>query len=68
LLYQLSYSGADPEARRSADHDPREYRSYSLDRGVNWVVHLVVRAILQPVFHVYFRMRRVGSSSAATAS
>ena len=43
-----------------ADYDPHEYHSYALDRGVNWVVYLVVRAIMQPVFHVYFRMRRLG--------
>src|SRR5665213_2847082 len=36
------------------------YHSYALDRGVNRVLYLVVRAILQPVFHVYFRMRRLG--------
>jgi len=36
------------------------YHSYALDRGVNRVLYLVVRAILQPVFHVSFRMRRLG--------
>ena len=36
------------------------YHSYALERGVNLAVYAVVRAILQPVFHVYFRMRRVG--------
>jgi 1-acyl-sn-glycerol-3-phosphate acyltransferase len=37
------------------------YHSYALDRGVNLAVYVVVRAILQPVFHVYFRMRRLGT-------
>jgi len=27
---------------------------------VNIALYLVVRAILQPIFHVYFRMRRMG--------
>jgi 1-acyl-sn-glycerol-3-phosphate acyltransferase len=43
-----------------ATHDPHEYHSYALDRGVNMVVYLIVRAIVQPVFHLYFRMRRLG--------
>ena len=42
----------------SADLD--DYHSYALDRGVNLAVYVVVRAILQPVFHLYFRMRRLG--------
>jgi 1-acyl-sn-glycerol-3-phosphate acyltransferase len=41
-------------------YDPGEYHSYALDRGVNMVVYVLVRAILQPCFHVYFRMRRLG--------
>jgi glycerol-3-phosphate dehydrogenase (NAD(P)+) len=30
------------------------------DRGVNRVVYYIVRAVLQPFFHVYFRMVRIG--------
>ena len=41
-------------------HELGEYHSRALDRGVNLAVYLVVRAILQPIFHVYFRMRRMG--------
>ncbi len=40
--------------------DLDDYHSYALDRGVNLAVYVIVRAILQPVFHVYFRMRRLG--------
>jgi 1-acyl-sn-glycerol-3-phosphate acyltransferase len=29
-------------------------------RGVNPIVYWVVRAILQPIFHVYFRLSRIG--------
>ena len=43
-----------------ADSDLGVYHSYALDRGVNVAVYVIVRAILQPVFHVYFRMRRLG--------
>ena len=32
----------------------------ALGRGVNPVVYLVSRAILQPFFHLYFRMERIG--------
>jgi 1-acyl-sn-glycerol-3-phosphate acyltransferase len=37
-----------------------DYRSRALDRGVSLLLYLVVRGILQPFFHVYFRMRRLG--------
>jgi len=42
-------------------HDPAQYHSYALERGVNRVVYWVSRAILQPFFHLYFRMRRLGT-------
>jgi glycerol-3-phosphate dehydrogenase (NAD(P)+) len=32
----------------------------SRERGVNLFVYLIVRAVLQPFFHVYFRMVRIG--------
>ncbi len=37
-----------------------EYHSRALDRGVSVMLYLLVRGILQPFFHVYFRMRRLG--------
>jgi len=37
-----------------------DYHSRALDRGVSIGLYLVVRAVLQPFFHVYFRMRRLG--------
>ena len=43
-----------------ATYDAGEYHSYAVDRGVNVVVYAAVRAILQPFFHAYFRMRRLG--------
>ena len=41
-------------------YDPDDYHSYAVDRGVNIAVYWVVRAILQPTFHLYFRVRRLG--------
>jgi glycerol-3-phosphate dehydrogenase (NAD(P)+) len=30
------------------------------ERGVNYLVYLIVRALFQPFFHLYFRMERIG--------
>jgi 1-acyl-sn-glycerol-3-phosphate acyltransferase len=43
-----------------AANDLDDYHSHALDRGVNRALYLVVRGILQPFFHVYFRMKRLG--------
>jgi glycerol-3-phosphate dehydrogenase (NAD(P)+) len=40
------------------DHEVLHRRAR--ERGVNPVVYWVVRAILQPFFHIYFRMGRIG--------
>ena len=45
---------------RLAPAEPSTYRSRALERGVSLPVYLIVRGILQPFFHVYFRMRRLG--------
>jgi 1-acyl-sn-glycerol-3-phosphate acyltransferase len=39
-------------------HEPLHTRAR--DKGVNPLVYLLVRALLQPFFHVYFRMARIG--------
>jgi 1-acyl-sn-glycerol-3-phosphate acyltransferase len=44
--------------RRTYDAAP--YHEQASRRGVNVGLYLVVRAFMQPFFHVYFRMRRVG--------
>ena len=36
------------------------YHERTRERGVNLYVYWVVRALLQPFFHVYFRLRRGG--------
>src|SRR5205807_4543487 len=40
------------------DHEVLHRRAR--ERGVNPVVYWIVRAVLQPFFHVYFRMTRIG--------
>jgi 1-acyl-sn-glycerol-3-phosphate acyltransferase len=44
--------------RRSYDAAP--YHAQAAGRGVNLALYVVVRACMQPFFHVYFRMRRTG--------
>jgi 1-acyl-sn-glycerol-3-phosphate acyltransferase len=44
----------------SREYAVRGYHAYALAGGVNIVLYLAVRAIIQPFFHVYFRMRRLG--------
>jgi 1-acyl-sn-glycerol-3-phosphate acyltransferase len=41
-------------------YNPQEYHTRALARGVNKAFYWTARAILQPFFHVYFRMRRSG--------
>ncbi len=41
-------------------YDAGGYHSYAVDRGVNLAVYVFVRSLLQPFFHAYFRMRRLG--------
>jgi glycerol-3-phosphate dehydrogenase (NAD(P)+) len=40
------------------DHDVLHKRAR--ERGVNMIVYLLVRVVLQPLFHVYFRLTRIG--------
>jgi glycerol-3-phosphate dehydrogenase (NAD(P)+) len=42
----------------SADHAHLHARAR--ERGVNPIVYWLVRAVFQPVFHLYFRMSRIG--------
>jgi 1-acyl-sn-glycerol-3-phosphate acyltransferase len=41
-------------------YSPRPYHSRALERGVSVGFYWFARAVLQPFFHVYFRMRRSG--------
>jgi 1-acyl-sn-glycerol-3-phosphate acyltransferase len=36
------------------------YHRVTREKGVNLPAYLIVRALFQPFFHVYFRMRRIG--------
>jgi len=38
----------------------RQYHERARERGVNPIVYWLLRAILQPFFHLYFRMSRIG--------
>jgi glycerol-3-phosphate dehydrogenase (NAD(P)+) len=40
------------------DQEARHARAR--EKGVNLVVYLIVRALFQPFFHIYFRMARIG--------
>jgi 1-acyl-sn-glycerol-3-phosphate acyltransferase len=44
-----------------------DYHSRALERGVNLALYLFVRGLFQPVFHVYFRMRRLGMEHVPTS-
>jgi 1-acyl-sn-glycerol-3-phosphate acyltransferase len=41
-------------------YNPHGFHSRALDRGANRALYWVARALFQPFFHVYFRMRRIG--------
>jgi 1-acyl-sn-glycerol-3-phosphate acyltransferase len=41
-------------------YNPHGFHSRALERGVNIALYWFARAILQPCFHLYFRMRRSG--------
>jgi len=47
-------------------YDPDAYHARTLGRGVNVPLYWFARAILQPFFHVYFRMRREGMEHVPT--
>jgi 1-acyl-sn-glycerol-3-phosphate acyltransferase len=43
-----------------ASSDHAHLHARARDRGVNPIVYWLVRALFQPVFHLYFRMSRIG--------
>lgn len=45
---------AAPSGERALDH------RYTRDHGVNPLIYWLVRGVLQPFFHLYFRMSRIG--------
>jgi len=45
---------------RRRSYDPTPYHARAAGRGVNLALCVVVRGLMQPFFHVYFRMRRTG--------
>ncbi len=55
-----SHATAVQTQRAPRAYDAETYHGRARRRGVNIVLYVVVRAVLQPFFHVYFRMRRLG--------
>lgn len=58
-----SPSRGDPSASRVVDMTERDLSNYhrrTRERGVNRPLYWLVRSVLQPFFHLYFRLRRVG--------
>lgn len=52
---------------RLRDTSPAALHAQARNRGVNIIVYALVRAVLQPFFHVYFRLRRVGIEHVPTS-
>ncbi len=44
----------------TGDHGHAALHARARDKGVNPLVYWLVRAVLQPVFHLYFRLSRIG--------
>ncbi len=40
--------------------DYEQYHRRTREKGVSLVAYLIIRALFQPFFHIYFRMRRIG--------
>jgi glycerol-3-phosphate dehydrogenase (NAD(P)+) len=59
-MAQATKGPAPAARRRPREYDADPYHGRALEHGVNIALYVVVRAVLQPFFHVYFRMRRIG--------
>lgn len=73
----LTVTASPPSGIQDVDSDPRSgletrpgeleagelegFRAHSLQRGVNPLLYLLVRAVLLPFFLIYFRLQRLGS-------
>jgi 1-acyl-sn-glycerol-3-phosphate acyltransferase len=60
MAHDATKAPAPAAPPRSGGYDPTPYHGRARRRGVNLALYVVVRAVLQPFFHVYFRMRRHG--------
>ena len=56
-------TGAAPEI----GPDLSAYHRRTRKKGVNLLVYLIVRALFQPFFHIYFRMQRIGQEYIPTS-
>src|SRR5436305_3629366 len=51
---------AAPRLGRQCAVDHNALHRRAREQGVNLLVYLIVRALFQPFFHIYFRMTRIG--------
>src|SRR3954454_13855696 len=49
-----------PNTRRTSGMEQATYLERARGRGVNPIVYWLVRAVIQPFFHIYFRLSRIG--------
>src|SRR3954454_11506278 len=49
-----------PDSGRTTGMDHATYLDRARGRGVNPIVYWLVRGVIQPFFHLYFRMSRIG--------
>src|SRR3954451_24482983 len=49
-----------PNSGRTTGMDHAAYLDRARSRGVNPIVYWLVRAVIQPFFHLYFRLSRIG--------
>src|SRR3954454_21238464 len=49
-----------PDSGRTTGMDHATYLDRARGRGVNPIVYWLVRAVIQPFFHLYFRLSRIG--------
>src|SRR6478736_5287379 len=49
-----------PKRGRTTGMDHGTYLDRARDRGVNPIVYWLVRGVIQPFFHLYFRLSRIG--------
>src|SRR3954453_20491347 len=49
-----------PDSGRTTGMDHATYLDRARGRGVNPIVYWLVRGVIQPFFHIYFRLSRIG--------
>ncbi len=60
MAQQTDHPCSEAALARRRSYDAAPYHAQTAGRGVNRLLYVVVRVLMQPFFHVYFRMRRTG--------